>query len=58
MKLQITVDLDNSAFDYNPAVEIRRILQDYSDNIISFNDCNSNLYDINGNKTGEAITLD
>ena len=53
-QLVIKIDLKNSAFDDYPEEEIKRILTKYTNNIISLNDCDSVLKDINGNTVGES----
>ena len=56
MKFKIEIECDNDAF-YDPEFEVVRILQDVRERI-QHGDANLNrtvmLYDINGNRVGEA----
>ena len=58
MKLEITMNLNNAAFEDNGADEIRRILRDYSrslsDNLQDERWGNKPLVDSNGNHCGTA----
>jgi hypothetical protein len=57
MRLTITIDMDNAAFEPHRGVEVARILEDYCQAIADFglqpND-SSTLFDINGNTVGKA----
>lgn len=55
MKLTLTIQMDNAAFEDMPGVEVSRILHKAADWL---SDCNASdaitLFDINGNKVGAA----
>lgn len=54
MKVKITINCDNAAFDDAPATELARILHELEQEILDGTDSKP-LYDINGNKVGEFI---
>lgn len=50
----LTINIDNAAFDEEPALEVARILAVLADRIINSGYLNTNLLDINGNVVGKA----
>lgn len=61
MKLAITIDLDNAAFEDGGAEEVARILASVAERIpdpLSSTDGALNLHDANGNHCGTAEIVD
>lgn len=54
MHIDIHIDLDNAAFEYNPELEVARILRRIADRVSreGLEDHPNKLIDINGNTTG------
>lgn len=52
--IQVTIEMDNAAFDDAPEYEVSRILRELSRSIEiqGFDHCPNNLKDINGNTVG------
>lgn len=59
MKFKLEIDCDNAAFE-DPGTEVARILHDLADRVGQHMPVRGDsfvLYDINGNKVGEARTI-
>ena len=54
MKLIMTINMDNTAFDPNPELEISRILRDLSEKVLNTDNIGWALFDHNGNRVGNA----
>lgn len=50
----LTITIDNAAFDEEPVLEVARILAVLADKILKDGGMDWNLLDINGNKVGRA----
>lgn len=58
MKLTITINLENAAFEDNEGTECARILTDLAsriDDMTNLDGASENLRDINGNNVGKAV---
>ena len=51
--ITVTIDLDNAAFDDEPATEVGRILRQLATNVEEGDIPPFDLADLNGNKVGE-----
>jgi hypothetical protein len=59
MKLKVTIDMQNDAFAHQQGIETARILRDLADTIevnAYLGGLNTRLFDVNGNRVGEAVT--
>jgi hypothetical protein len=58
MKLTITIDMDNEAFDKGTGGELARILRKYANHIADDGHYKQKLFDVNGNQVGTAVLTD
>jgi len=58
MDYTITINCDNAAFEENPAIEISRILKEFSERLSEGALLDCKIRDVNGNVVGFAKTID
>jgi hypothetical protein len=60
MEMKITIAMDNAAFDGQQGTEVARILRELAGKLEGNNwlgNLNARLFDVNGNRVGEAFTI-